>query len=440
MKQSILFDHIKSIVEYTEKEHIDRMYALTRLPSIMQFINDNELPVMGSNLYVDSTAFTSTSVNSDDDNTFTYITVYTNSRGNILAETLFNKLCTELIHEPLKYYPELINSDLYTYDIKLHFSTVVRFIALNDEHFRRVRENNCIVYKQITKSTPFKYVINPNLYLIMVYKDLCNPMEKHTLWNQRYNEMIAIETQPIGAISGKTDITVNDVRALMSSTKPVRMREQLLSKLPIDNTIIIGQYALALLLDATLKGSKGYQFDCVRPTVELMTNRVADTIDIIKKQYPKDSLKLKTYDSNNEFRMFKSKTAIIENGTVLYEIYDSSDSCIPFNTVPFGKESVKTVKIGSPHLLLMFMYINVTNSYLIGYRERIKNNIELLKALRVWYLQYNELNGYEESLMKVLHRTCMGRQINSEQIKKIKKWNGELKLRYNKKCSNVSVT
>jgi hypothetical protein len=482
MKQSILFEHINSIVAFTETDYAERMYKLTRLPTIVQFINDNNLPVMGSNLYIDGSYVSSTATgdNSDDSNNFSFITVYTNSKGSMLADTLFNKLCVELLHEPIKYYPELTNSDLYTYDLKLHFSTIVRFIALNDEHFRRVRDNNCVIRERVSGSYPFKYVVNPELYLTMVYKDLCNPMEKHVIWRQRYNEMLAIESIPIGMISGTTDITIKDIYARMNNNKFLRMREQLLNNLVNrENVILIGQYALYLLLNATtthepienavienvvienavienatISGGKKhkkrvqahrehqrqhtmhnkYNFDFIRPTVEIMTNTVADTVAYIKELYP--SATLKTYDSNNEFRMFKTKTAIIENGTVLYEIYDSSDDCLPFNTVPYRNG---TFKIGSPHLLLQFMYINVTNSYLVGYRERIRNSIELLKALRVWYLQTNGLNGIEESPMKVLHRTCMGRQMNSEHLKKIKKWNGELKLRYNKKCNPQKV-
>lgn len=232
--------------------------------------------------------------------------------------------------------------------------------------------------------------ISEEIQLINIYRGLYSP-GMFKLWE----EYVAMESQIYTSIEGSIGhkaVTQIDGGALQVSRAPI---DQVILKTIGDNCILLGDYAIAALLDGPCVKSPRVQFvsdraiDQIAAEIEKALNREIKTFSSLTRitvTYVKYSLNIPS-----DFQITKHSLYLNHGGeqVSIADVFNST----AYELVPWraAKVSERAVKVGNPFVLLRFKFIDLWVLKLIlnldstsgaFVRDRIKALLDDVSGLR----------------------------------------------------------
>jgi len=207
--------------------------------------------------------------------------------------------------------------------------------------------------------------------------------------------------------------TIKDTNTTKTPHKILDKIKKILDK--FDNILFIGNYAY---LEYLKMADYGNYFPKTT-SYEILTDNPNEILDKLKKEFKDIEVK----EKRSPLHFHKSKYAIKINKIKVLDIYDNNGICSPTND-----------KLGTYHLVLLYLYIGWWNSFKMDnsqIRDKLGKMITNLICARLHYLEKTNKTGIaqyqmvKQSPFDIFQVKCIGKQIDYEKEYKIRKWEGK---------------
>ena len=251
--------------------------------------------------------------------------------------------------------------------------------------------------------------VDINILKIHTLMAFTQPMACVNRWMELYKyDTLIDEHYPLSIKSIKDTNTGRTPHKILSDVKKILDKH--------DNILFIGNYAY---LEYLKMADYGNYFPKTT-TYEILCNDPNKIIEELKNKYKKD---LEVKEKRSALHFHKTKYAIKINKIKVLDLYDTEGLCSPTNG-----------KLGTYHLVLLYLYIGWWNSFKMDnkdIRSKLGKMITNLSCARLHYLEKSNKTGIaqyhivKQSPFDIFQIKCVGQSTDYEKEYKIRKWEGK---------------
>jgi len=261
-------------------------------------------------------------------------------------------------------------------------------------------KSNDFNIKMLSNNDPNEIYVNLTFEKVNIFNILTNIRDDIHLWPLYFNALKLLNEKYKGEFNNSEceKMSFNSIK----KSDILKILKKIPSNFVMNDHVIIGAWGYILAVGKNDKIPINFY--------EILTENIEADIEKIKKIIGDEKLTIKKYNIPKIFGWCGTKYSVFYETYKIIDLYDASNDCVPFI-------EVKDYKVGTPFVLLKYLYIDLYSSYRLDTGNILQCKLE------------NMINGIKKNKKLFPELSCIGSQESLEREFRIKKWNGDIKDR-----------